>query len=82
MNINCRSILDKKSEFHSVLDYTKPDIIIGTESWLEGIKPGKAPSKTAINNSEVFPDHYQIFRNDGMQKEVVYFLESIPKLLQ
>ena len=41
MNINGRSILDKKSEFHSVLDYTKPDINIGTESWLDGINPEK-----------------------------------------
>ena len=24
----------------------------------------KTPSKTAINNSEVFPDHFQVFRND------------------
>ena len=45
MNINCRSLLDKKSEFQTVLDYTKPDIVMGTESWLEGIKPGKVPTQ-------------------------------------
>ena len=44
LTINCRSIIDKKSEFESVLDYIKPDIVCGTESWLHGIKPGKKTS--------------------------------------
>ena len=67
MNINCRSIYDKKAEFHSVVDYTKPDIIIGTESWLEGIKPGLPPSKTAIKD-------YRTFRNDRDSKGGGVFL--------
>ena len=68
MNVNCRSLFDKKAEFQAVVDYTKPDIIIGTESWLEGIKPGKPPSKAAIKNCEVFSDDYQWFRNDRDKK--------------
>lgn len=32
MTMNCRSIRDKKSEFTAIVNYAKPDIIIGTES--------------------------------------------------
>ena len=41
LTVNCRSIRDKNAEFHVALNYTKPDIVLGTESWLKGIKPGK-----------------------------------------
>ena len=34
LNINCQSIINKRSEFQSVLDLEKPDLVIGTESWL------------------------------------------------
>ena len=64
MTANCRSIFDKKSELEIAIDYSKPDVIIGTESWLRGIKPGQPIGKSAIKNCEVFPDHYQVFRND------------------
>ena len=43
--VNCCSIRDHKSEFIAALDYVKPDLICGTESWLKGVKPGKEPSK-------------------------------------
>jgi len=64
MTVNCRSIKDKAAEFKTTVSYTKPDIIIGTESWLKGIKPGKNPSKDAIKSSEIFPENYTSFRND------------------
>lgn len=35
MTINCRSIKDKKTELASCINYIKPDIICGTESWLK-----------------------------------------------
>ena len=44
LTINCRSIKDKTLELKTTIDYTKPDIIISTESWLEGIKPGENPT--------------------------------------
>jgi hypothetical protein len=47
MTMNCRSIRDKKSEFAALVNYAKPDIIIGTESWLKGIKPGKPPTESS-----------------------------------
>ncbi|CAC5399853.1 unnamed protein product [Mytilus coruscus] len=64
MTINCRSIKDKTSEFKTTIQYTKPDIIIDTKSWLKGVKPGKNPTKDAIKSTEVFHDNYTSYRND------------------
>lgn len=64
MTINCRSIKDKTAEFKTTIEYTKPDIVIGTESWLKGVKPGQNPSKDAIKSSEIFPVNYTADRND------------------
>ena len=64
LNINCRSVKENNAEFKTALEYIKPDIICGTESWLRGKKPGKPYSKSAIQNSEIFPDNYTVFRND------------------
>ncbi|WAR25406.1 hypothetical protein MAR_011110 [Mya arenaria] len=33
--VNCRSIVDKKNEYENRIHSTKPDIDIGTESWLK-----------------------------------------------
>jgi hypothetical protein len=63
LNINCRRIRDKKSELEAVVNYTKPDIICETESWLKGVKPGKNPTKDAIKSSEIFPSDYLHYRN-------------------
>ena len=46
LTVNCCSVCEHKAEFLAGLDYVKPDLICGTESWLNGIKPGKEPSKT------------------------------------
>ena len=45
LNINCQSVSNKREEFEHLLDSTKADIILGTESWL---------SKD-IKDHEVFP---------------------------
>ena len=58
------SIRDKKSEFEAVVNYTEPDIIFRTESWLKGVKPGENPTKDAIKSSEIFPSDYLHYRND------------------
>ena len=34
LNINCQSIVNKTAEFDALLDKHKPDIVVGTESWL------------------------------------------------
>jgi len=36
----------------------------GTESWLRWIIPGKPHGTNAIKNSEIFPEHYNVYRND------------------
>jgi len=57
-------VRENKSEFKTADNYIKPDIICGTESWLRGIKPGKPHDTNAIKNSEIFPEHYIVYRND------------------
>jgi hypothetical protein len=64
MTVNCRSIMDKQSEFKAVLDCVKQDIVCGTESWLRGISPGKPSSQDHVKSSEIFPDHFNVFRHD------------------
>ena len=68
LTVNCCSIREHKQEFTACVNYTKPDIICGTESWLKGIKPGKEPSRSAIKSCEVFPDNYNFYRNDRMSR--------------
>jgi hypothetical protein len=68
LTVNCRSIAEKTSEFRASLDYIRPDIICGTESWLSGVKPGQPPTRNAILSSEVFPSHYRAYRNDRSSK--------------
>ena len=72
LTVNCSSIREHRSEFIAALDYVKPDLICGTESWLRGIQPGKEPSKNAIKSIEVFPEDYFIHRNEpGHEKTCI-----------
>ena len=64
MTVNCQSLFEKQSDFKAVIDYVKPDIVCGTESWLRGVNPGKLPCPDHIKTSEVFPENYNVFRND------------------
>ena len=50
-SVTSRSVKENNSEFKAALEYIKPDIICGTESWLRGKKPGKQYNKNAILNS-------------------------------
>ena len=52
--INCQSIKNKKADFENLIDSTKPDIVIGNESWLHG----------DIQSIEVFPSGFTCYRND------------------
>ena len=74
--INCRSIKDKTSELKTTIDYAKPDIIISTESWLEGIKPEENPTKDAIKSSEIFLSNYTAYRNDRGSLAEGVFIED------
>ena len=51
-------MMNKIQEFHCLLDIEDPDIVIGTESWLN----------SDISSSEVFPNNYQSFRADRKAK--------------
>ena len=64
LTVNCFGIRTNRSEFLAAVDYIKPYLICGTESWLKGIKPGSDPDKNAIKNCEIFPDHLHVHRND------------------
>ena len=62
MNINCRSIVEKRTELKYFTNQTKPDIIVGTESWLNDNH----------YNSEIFDtEQYSIFRKDRKWKRGV-----------
>ena len=56
INVNCRSICNKKAEFENLVETVSPDIVVGTESWL-------SPD---VADSEVFPVDlgYTVLRRD------------------
>ena len=57
--MNCRSVVDKRTELKYFTDQTKPDIIAGTESWLNDNH----------YKSEIFDtQQYSIFRKDRKEK--------------
>ena len=54
ISLNCQS-MKKKPELDLLLDTTKPDVIIGTETWLD----------SSISSSEYFPaNRYTVYRRD------------------
>ena len=57
-NINFQSIVNKAQEFCCLVDTENPEIVVGTESWLQ----------PDISSSEIFPEGYQIFRADRKSK--------------
>jgi hypothetical protein len=54
--VNCRSIVSKQAEVLNLVEGTRTDIIIGTESWLT----------KDIKDSEICPVGYNIFRKDRL----------------
>ena len=55
ISLNFQSIKNKKPELDLLLDTTKPDIIIGTETWLD----------SSISSSEYFPaSRCTVYRRD------------------
>ena len=55
ISLNFQSIKNKKTELDLLLDTTKPDVIIGTETWLD----------SSISSSEYFPaSRYNVYRRD------------------
>lgn len=54
ININCQSVRAKLPDFEALLATEDPDIVVGTESWLNG----------SIASGEVFPPNFNVFRRD------------------
>lgn len=54
VNINCQSINAKQANFQVLLATEDPDIVVGTESWLN----------STIASGEMFPPTFQVFRKD------------------
>ena len=55
LNVNCQSIIAKRGLFEHMIDSVKPDIVVGTESWLS----------PQIASSECLPtDDYHVERRD------------------
>ena len=52
--VNFQSIKGKVADFAAFLSENSPDIILGSESWLDG----------TIATAEIFPSHYQVTRKD------------------
>jgi hypothetical protein len=60
LNVNCQSICPKKGEFQNLIDSTKPDIVIATETWLEEGKHHDGE----IGEVGRFSSEYKIYRKD------------------
>ena len=59
INMNCRSVRANLPTFEAVLATQNPDIVIGTESWLNN----------SIASGEVFPSYFNVFRHDRQTSE-------------
>ena len=56
INVNCQSLVNKKPLMNSLIESSKPDIIIATETWFT----------SQIHDAEYFDlDHFAIYRRDG-----------------
>ena len=54
LSLNCQSLKNKRNEFRTLIETHQPDIITGTESWLN----------ENIPSSNYFPVNYETFRRD------------------
>ena len=52
--MNCRSLTNKKGPLYNLIDSSRPDIIIATETWLSD----------AVHSSEYFSSQYEVHRRD------------------
>lgn len=70
INVNCQSIGSKKGAWINLIQSTKPDIIIATETWLD----------SSVSSSELECDGYNVYRKDrqtGVRGGVLIAINSI-----
>ena len=71
LNINFQSLKNKKPELLQLIDSVKPDIIFGTETWLD--------SKTS--SYEFFSSNtYNVYRNDRSPSKIIKVMEGFSLL--
>ena len=56
LTINFQSLKNKKEELNTLIETAKPDVIIGTETWLN----------STIYSSEFFPSYFDVIRKDRL----------------
>ncbi|CAG2247966.1 unnamed protein product [Mytilus edulis] len=66
LNINFQSIKRKQHLVQNIIDSTKPDIVIGTETWLD----------STIKDIEIFPEEYTLYRKDRKIQQVLNAIKS------
>ena len=54
MVVNFQSVKNKVAELAASLDYHDPDIVLGSETWLN----------STVDSKEIFPHKYTVFRKD------------------
>ena len=54
LNVNCQALGNKKGPFYNLVDSTKPDIIIATETWFN----------SGVADSEFFDSQFTVHRRD------------------
>ena len=69
--VNCQSLKNKPELLQNLADSMKPDVIIGTESWL--IPDYK---ENGILNSEIFPEGYKLSAARRDRQEVPFYAEN------
>ena len=74
INVNCQSLRNKPEQLQNLADSFKPDVIIGTESWLTPID-----SENGVTNCEIFPDGYKLSVARRDRQEIPYYSYS-PKI--
>ena len=52
--INFQSINNKKADLLNLIESDKPDVIAGSETWLN----------SSVSSSEIFPQNYNVYRSD------------------
>lgn len=67
LNINCQSVKSKVPQLHNLIESIKPDVVIGTESWL----------KPNVHSSECFPPPLHTLCTEKTEREQVVESSSL-----
>lgn len=58
LTVNFQSIKSKQGLVKNLVESTKPDIVLGTETWID----------SSVKDTQIFPPNYTIYRNDRNMK--------------